>query len=129
MSAKPKQLTGGALRGGGGSAEVRPVEQTSRLLAPQAGGNVSPSQNSDASGGKSRRKNRDSRAYIDSSVQEFFSIPDLANRWRVSRSAVYVFLRGWPVVDFAPAPGRKGHKLVSAETVRQIERERLRVMR
>jgi hypothetical protein len=62
-------------------------------------------------------------------AQPFFSIADLAARWRVSRSAVYGYLRGYQVVDFAPAPGRKGHKLVSAETVRQIERERVRVMR
>jgi len=62
-------------------------------------------------------------------VQPFFSISELAARWRVSRSAVYGYLRGYQVIDFAPAPGRKGHKLVSAETVRQIERDRLRVMR
>lgn len=60
---------------------------------------------------------------------EFYSLADLANRWRVSRSAVYVYLRGYPVLDFAPAPGRKGHKLVSAAVVRQIEQERERVMR
>lgn len=41
--------------------------------------------------------------------QAFFSISDLAVRWRVSRSAVYGYLRGYPVIDFAPAPGRKGH--------------------
>lgn len=62
-------------------------------------------------------------------TQLFFSISDLAARWRVSRSAVYAYLRGYEVVDFAPAPGRKGHKLVSAETVLQIERERMRIMR
>lgn len=59
----------------------------------------------------------------------FYSIADLARRWRVSRSAVYAYLRGYPVIDFAPAPGRKGHKLVTAETVAKIESERLRVMR
>jgi len=62
-------------------------------------------------------------------AQPFFSISDLAARWRVSRSAVYGYLRGYQVIDFAPAPGRKGHKLVSAEIVRQIEWERLRMMR
>jgi hypothetical protein len=30
------------------------------------------------------------------------------------------------VIDFAPRPGRKGHKLVSAEVVRQIENRRAR---
>jgi|GEM_PF-2335361 len=59
----------------------------------------------------------------------FFSIADLATRWRVSRSAVYGYLRGYPVIDFAPAPGRRGHKIVSADVVRQIERERERMMR
>ena len=59
----------------------------------------------------------------------FFSIADLAARWRVSRPAVYGYLRGHRVIDFAPAPGRRGHKIVSAEVVRQIERERERVMR
>jgi len=77
-----------------------------------------------------RRKSPDSGVPITSKcAQEFFSIADLAVRWRVSRSAVYVYLRGYPVLDFAPAPGRRGHKLVSAEVVRQIERERMRVMR
>ena len=62
-------------------------------------------------------------------ASEFYSIADLAARWRVSRSAIYVYLRGYPVLDFAPAPGRRGHKIVSVEVVRQIERERERVMR
>jgi hypothetical protein len=62
-------------------------------------------------------------------AQSFYSLSELAARWRVSRSAVYVYLRGYPVLDFAPAPGRRGHKIVSADVVRQIERERERVMR
>lgn len=59
----------------------------------------------------------------------FYSIADLAVRWRVSRAAVYVYLRGYDVLDFAQTPGRKGHKVVSAEVVCQIERERMRRMR
>ena len=62
-------------------------------------------------------------------LQAFYSFADLAARWRVSRPALYNILRGHPVIDFAPAPGRRGHKIVSAEVVRQIERERERVMR
>lgn len=62
-------------------------------------------------------------------VPAFFSLSDLAARWRVSRSAVYGYLRGHPVIDFAPAPGRRGHKIVSVEVVRRIERERERMMR
>jgi hypothetical protein len=58
-----------------------------------------------------------------------FSIPDLAERWRCSRATVYNVLRGEEVVDFAPAPGRKGHKLVSIEVVRRIEARRVRRFR
>ena len=55
-----------------------------------------------------------------------FSIPDLAERWRCSRATVYNVLRGQEVIDFAPAPGRRGHKLVTAEVVREIEHRRVR---
>jgi len=58
-----------------------------------------------------------------------FSIPELAERWRCSRATVYNMLRGELVVDFAPGPGRKGHKLVPAETVRRIEERRVRRFR
>ena len=68
------------------------------------------------------------RLEADAAMPPYFSIPDLAARWRVSRSAVYGYLRSYQVLDFAPAPGRKGHKLVAAETVRRIERERMRIM-
>ena len=58
----------------------------------------------------------------------YFSISDLAKRWRCSRGSVYNILRGEKVLDFA-TPGHKGHKLVSIETVRRIEARHLRVMR
>lgn len=58
-----------------------------------------------------------------------FSIPDLAQRWRCSRATVYNMLRGEEVIDFAPAPGRKGHKLISLEVVRRIETHRARRFR
>jgi hypothetical protein len=58
-----------------------------------------------------------------------FSIPDLAARWRCSRATVYNMLRGEEVIDFAPAPGRKGHKLVTVEVVRRIEARRVRRFR
>jgi hypothetical protein len=61
-------------------------------------------------------------------VRPYFSIPDLADRWRCSRASVYNRLRGEKVVDFA-ATGRKGHKLVPLEVVLKIERERVRVLR
>jgi hypothetical protein len=58
--------------------------------------------------------------------QAFYTIPDLAKRWHCSRASVYNILRGQMVIDFAPQPGRKGHKLVSADVVRQIENRRAR---
>lgn len=58
--------------------------------------------------------------------QPFYTIADLAARWRCSRASVYNFLRGELVIDFASRPGRKGRKLVSAEIVRQIENRRAR---
>jgi hypothetical protein len=58
-----------------------------------------------------------------------FSIPDLAQRWRCSRATVYNMLRGEEVIDFAPAPGRKGHKLITLEVVRRIETRRVRRFR
>jgi len=61
-------------------------------------------------------------------VRPFFSIPDLAERWRCSRASVYNQIRGEKVVDFA-TNGRKGHKLVPLEVVLKIERDRLRVLR
>jgi len=65
-------------------------------------------------------------SYTAKCEQAFFTIPDLALRWHCSRATVYNVLRGEIVVDFAPRPGRKGHKLVSAEVVRQIENRRAR---
>lgn len=61
-------------------------------------------------------------------AQLFFSIPDLAARWRCSRASVYNRIRGERVVDFA-ANGRKGHKLVPFSTVLKIERDHMRVLR
>lgn len=58
----------------------------------------------------------------------FYSIADLANRWRCSRGSVYNILRGEKVLDFA-APGRRGHKLVPIETVRRVEERRMKVLR
>lgn len=62
------------------------------------------------------------------SIQPFYSIPELAIRWRCSRASVYNRLRGEKVVDFA-ANGKKGHKLVPLEVVLKIERAHIRVLR
>jgi transposase len=53
---------------------------------------------------------------------EYFSIPDLAKRWRCSRGTVYNRLRayGAQVLDFAPN-GKRGKKVVAASTVLQLE--------
>jgi hypothetical protein len=60
--------------------------------------------------------------------QPFFSIADLAERWRCSRGTVYNVLRGQPVLDFARV-GHKGKKLVPAEVVRAIEQSKMKVWR
>ena len=54
--------------------------------------------------------------------QDFFSVGELARRWRCSRGSVYNRLRaaGAKVLDFAP-PGKRGKKAVPASTVLQIE--------
>jgi hypothetical protein len=54
--------------------------------------------------------------------QDFFSIGELASRWRCSRGTVYNRLRaaGATVLDFS-APGKKSKKTVSAKVVLQIE--------
>jgi len=52
--------------------------------------------------------------------QPFFSIPELAARWRCSRGTVYNLIRGEKILDFA-APGHRGKKLVPLEVVARIE--------
>ena len=54
--------------------------------------------------------------------QEYYSIGELAARWRVSRGTVYNRLRsaGAKVLDFA-APGGRSKKAVRASVVSQIE--------
>jgi len=59
---------------------------------------------------------------------KYFSIPELAQRWRCSRGTVYNIIRGERVLDFA-TPGKKGKKLVPAELVRKIELRRTRPFR
>jgi hypothetical protein len=61
-------------------------------------------------------------------AQPFFSIADLAERWRCSRGTVYNVIRGEKVLDFA-SPGHKGKKLVPAEVVRAIEKTKTKVWR
>lgn len=62
--------------------------------------------------------------------QQFFSIPELADRWRCSRGTVYNRLRaaGAEVLDFA-ARGMKGRKAVPVGTVLQVEARHMRRLR
>jgi len=59
---------------------------------------------------------------------KYFSISDLADRWRCSRGTVYNVIRGERVLDFA-ASGCKGRKLVPAAVVHRIEQRRMKVFR
>jgi len=54
--------------------------------------------------------------------QDFYSIFELAKRWRCSRGTVYNRLRavGARVLDFA-ADGKRGRKVVSTKVVLEIE--------
>jgi hypothetical protein len=58
----------------------------------------------------------------------YYSISDLAERWRCSRGTVYNVIRGERVLDFAAA-GHRGKKLVPAEVVRRIEQRKIQVFR
>jgi len=68
------------------------------------------------------------RENADAAMPPYFSIPELASRWRCSRGTVYNVIRGEKVLDFA-APGHKGKKLVPQEVVRRIEQSNIRVWR
>jgi hypothetical protein len=75
---------------------------------------------------ESREADHETRRVRD--ARPFFSIADLAERWRCSRGTVYNVIRGEKVLDFA-APGHKGKKLVPAEVVRAIEQSKMKVWR
>jgi predicted DNA-binding protein YlxM (UPF0122 family) len=61
--------------------------------------------------------------------QAFFSLQELADRWRCSRGTVRNRLRasGARVLDFA-APGRRSKKAVPAGVVFQIENRKSRLL-
>lgn len=62
--------------------------------------------------------------------QEFFSMSELAQRWRCSRGTVYNRLRavGAKVLDFAPR-GKRGKKVVPIRTILEVERSRMNPLR
>jgi hypothetical protein len=59
--------------------------------------------------------------------QEYYSIGDLAIRWRVSRGTVYNRLRSAraKVLDFS-APGKRSKKAVHVSVILQIEAQKTR---
>lgn len=59
--------------------------------------------------------------------RQFFSIPELAERWRCSRGTVYNRLRkaGTKVMDWSGS-GEKGKKAVRASDVYEIENRRMK---
>jgi len=65
------------------------------------------------------------RIALASNRPEYYSIGELAERWRVSRGTVYNRLRsvGAKVLDFA-APGKRGKKAVHVSVVFRIEAQK-----
>jgi hypothetical protein len=68
------------------------------------------------------------RLQADATMPPYFSIPELASRWRCSRGTVYNVIRGEKVLDFA-TPGHRGKKLVPRDVVCSIEQSNTRVWR
>jgi hypothetical protein len=68
------------------------------------------------------------RLETDVPLPPYFSIPELALRWRCSRGTVYNVIRGEKVLDFA-APGHKGKKLIPRDVVCRIEERHVKVFR
>jgi transposase len=66
----------------------------------------------------------------DAASRNYFSIAEVAERWRVSRGTVYNRLRatGARVLDFAPT-GKKGKKAVSARVVLEMEARQTKRLR
>ncbi len=72
----------------------------------------------------------DTSTNVGQTQQEFFSILELAQRWRCSRGTVYNRLRavGAKVLDFAPR-GKRGKKVVPIRTILEVERSRMNPLR
>jgi hypothetical protein len=64
------------------------------------------------------------------SPSEYFSIAEVAARWRCSRGTVYSRLRaiGAKVLDFSPS-NKRGKKVVAAKVVFQIEQSKMKRLR
>ena len=63
--------------------------------------------------------------------RRFFSISEIADRWRCSRSTVYSRLRaaGANVLDFAPRGAKRSRKVVSIVTLLDIEASKTKRLR
>jgi len=70
---------------------------------------------------------RDEMLKSDGASQDYYSVIDLAKRWRCSRGTVYNRLRthGVKVLDFG-APGKKSKKAVPAQAVYELEARKTR---
>ena len=60
----------------------------------------------------------------------FYSIPDLAARWCMSRAGVYNVLREHEarIVDFSGSGKGRGKKVVYADVIDRIEKQRTKLM-
>lgn len=58
-------------------------------------------------------------------VKQFFTIPELAERWRISRPTVYDWLREYGVKVFGARNGR-GRKLIPLSEVLKLEARELK---
>lgn len=60
----------------------------------------------------------------------YYSIPDLATRWCMSRASVYNVLREHEarIVDFRGKSKAKGKRIVYADVVERIEKQRTKLM-
>lgn len=63
-------------------------------------------------------------------TQPFYSIPELARRWRCSRATVYAVLHEseFGVLDLARKGKKKGKKSIPAHVVEKIEKMRTHVL-
>ena len=63
-------------------------------------------------------------------ILPYYSISDLAERWRCSRGTVYNIIRGEKVLALLQALGHRGKKLAPQEVVQgRIEQKRMRCFR
>jgi hypothetical protein len=64
-------------------------------------------------------------------MQAYYSVRDLSQRWRCSRTAVMYKLRSAnaTVMDFSPGRGKRGKKLVSGSVVKQLETKWTKTLR